>query len=220
MIVCGRLSVGENTVMRNATLFILALGVFLTSTPLASAAPYTFTPQDFIDYGIYFSPRGSLQFPHRKLLTIRFGNIEGWYAEYIPGFKNIPKPTQQLRLSTPRGSVRVNRNDNVGLTVTRDTYRSKGRGGTKLLDVSFERGRCRDASGVLSQCAVTLRLTTDGPDRGVVRQSRTLRITTSTGLKFRYRSVAVDGGKPLNRPLLDRTPVIINFATEWRAGEG
>jgi hypothetical protein len=193
--------------------------ILIGSSATAVAAPYTFTPSDYIEYGIYFSPRGSLRPPNPKLLTIRFGDIERYYAEYFPQVKEVPTRKQQLRLSTPRGSIWINRNDNEGLTVVRDTYRSRGRGGTKLLDVHFEGAQCRDAAGTVSTCSVTLLLTTEGPDRGVSRRSRTLQITSSTGLSFRYKSVGYDGGKPLNLPLLNRTPVISNYAWEWRPGD-
>lgn len=205
--------------MNKVAIYLTSLAALVSSISAAVAAPYTFTPSDYIEYGIYFSPRGSIRLPNPKLLTIRSGDIEGYYAEYFPTIKEIPTRKQQLRLSTPRGSVSINRNDNEGLTVTRETYQPKGRGGTKLLDVRFEGARCRDAQGVESTCSVTLLLTTDGPDRGVNRRSRTLRITTSTGLSFRYKSVGQDGGKPLNRPLLNRTPVINNYAWQWRPGE-
>jgi hypothetical protein len=184
------------------------------------AVPYTFTPSDYIEYWIWFSPRGSISLKNPKLLHLRFGDIEGFNAKYFPSIKKVPSRKQQLRLSTPRGSIWISRNDNEGLTVVRDTYQAGGGGGTKLLDVRFEGARCRDAQGTESTCSVTLLLTTDGPDKGVKRQSRTLRISTSTGLSFRYKSVGTDGGKPLNLPLLRRTPVINNYAWDWRPGEG
>jgi len=187
----------------------------LFSTSPAWAAPYTFTEQDFIEYGIYFSAgprdRGG------KLLTIRSGNIEGYYAEYFPEVKEVPTQKQALRLRTSRGSVIVNRNDNVGLTVTRDTWNEKKRTGTKRLEVNFQDATCTDAAGLSSPCVVDLLLTTDGPDKGVKRARRTLTISTSTGLSFTYRARRRDGGKPFT-PADLRSPVVNNFAWEWRPG--
>jgi hypothetical protein len=179
----------------------------------ASAAPYTFTPEDYIEYGIYFAERGAER--SSKLLTIRYGNIQGYYNEYFPEF-TPPTVKQRLRLATSHGTVRVDRNDNVGLTVTRDTYNERRRRGTKRLEVTFQHATCTDAAGITSPCSVNLVLTTDGPDRGVVRERRRLTITTSTGLAFRYRSLRTDGGKPLNLPALNRSPAISNYAWEWR----
>jgi hypothetical protein len=198
----------------------LIVTVVAAMAPILSAIadPYTFTPQDYLEYGIYFAPRGSGPVSSGKLLNLRFGDIEGWYARYLPEFK-APSRKQLLRLVTGRGSVRVNRNDNVGLTVSRDTYKVGSRSSTKRLEVRFENATCTDADGASSACVVNLLLTVDGPDRGVIREPRTLVITTSTGLSFRYRTVRRDGGKPLNLPLLRRTPVINNYAWEWRAGQ-
>lgn len=182
----------------------------------AHAAPYTFTPSDFIEYGIYFAERGDGR--ASKLLTIRFGDIEGYYREYFPRYKP-PSRKQRLRLATSRGTVRVNRNDNDGLTVIRDTWNARRRTGTKRLEVNFTHGTCTDAAGVTLGCSVNLVLTTDGPDRGVVHERRRLTITTSTGLEFRYRSLRRDGGKPLNLPALNRSPVVVNYAWEWRPNE-
>lgn len=206
--------------MKRFTLFLVALAAVIGSPPAAVAVPYTFTQSDYIEYWIWFSPRGSTLLRDPKLLHLRFGDAKGFNAKYFPSIKNVPGRKQQLRLSTPRGSIWISRNDNEGLTIVRDTYQAAGGGGTKLLDVRFEGARCRDAQGTVSTCSVTLLLTTDGPDKGVKRQSRTLKISTSTGLSFRYKSVASDGGKPLNRRLLNRTPVINNYAWDWRPGEG
>jgi hypothetical protein len=193
----------------------LTLSVSLLSCTAVFAEPYTFTAQDFIEYGIYFSPSGGAR--SSKLLTLRAGDITGYYAKYFPSIKDVPSQRQALELVTPRGTVRVRRNDNVGLVVIRDTHNSKKRIGTKRLDVTFERGICTDADGNSSRCAVHLRLTTNKPDSITLRQSRTLRITTSTGLSFRYKSLTYDGGKPFP-PALNRTPAINNYAWEWRAG--
>jgi len=179
----------------------------------ASAAPYTFTEQDFIEYGIYFSPGGRDR--ATKLLTIRFGDITGYYAEYFPQVKEVPTPKQTLRLKTARGSVVVNRNDNSGLTVTRDTWNEKKRTGTKRLEVNFQNATCTDAAGLSSPCVVDLLLTTDGPDKGVSRARRTMTITTSTGLSFTYRSRRRDGGMPYT-PADFRAPTINNYAWEWQ----
>ena len=198
---------------------IIPLALSLLTTT-ASADPYTFTPNDYIEYGIYFTPRGDSKGPGHKLLDLRSGDIEGYYQflkEYFPGFKSDPPPRKQrLKLVTPRGAVRVNRLDNVGLTITRDTWNERKRRGTKRLEVRFENARCTSADKVTSPCVVDLLLTTDAPDVGVVRQPRTLLITTSTGLSFRYRTVRSDGGKPLNTPALKRSPVVNNYAWEWR----
>jgi hypothetical protein len=192
----------------------LSLSVFVMTDSAVFAAPYTFTAQDYIDYGIFFSPRGADE--SRRLLTLRAGDINGYYAKFFPSIEDVPSQRQSLELRTPRGSVRVRRSDNEGLVVIRDTHNSRRRQGTKRLEVTFERGICTDADGNSSPCAVHLRLTTNRPDIGTVRQSRTLRITTSTGLSFRYKSLFTDGGKPLNLPALNRSPSIVNFASEWR----
>jgi hypothetical protein len=191
----------------------------LVSVPFfASAEPYTFTSSDYIEYGIYFSAHGASTYSSGKLLTLRYGDIDGWYTRYFPTLKNIPRPTQRLRLITSRGAVRVDRNENSGVTVTRDTHDAIRRTGTKSLHIRFEAGTCTDATGITSPCVVDLSLTTKAPDKGTVRQSRILTITTSTGLSFRYRSARRDGSKPLNLPLLRRTPAINNYAWEWRPG--
>jgi hypothetical protein len=189
--------------------------LLFTSSP-ALAAPYTFTSQDFIEYGIYFSP-GGRHTRAVKLLTVRFGDIDAYYNKFFPDVnpKHIPGQAQTLRLRTPRGSVIVNRNDNVGLSVTRDTWNEKKRTGTKRLDVSFQNATCTDAAGVASPCAADLVLTTEGPDKGVVRPRRVLTITTSTGLSFTYRTRLRDGGKPFT-PADFRAPVVNNYAWEWR----
>jgi hypothetical protein len=81
--------------------------------------------------------------------------------------------------------------------------------------VTFQNGTCTDAAGVSSSCVVHLLLTTKKPDRFVTRQPRLLKITTSTGLSFRYKSLLVDGGKPF--PInIEQYPVINNYAWEWR----
>jgi len=197
----------------------LRMIVAVALAPLwAYAEPYTFTPKDYLDYGIYFSARGASTASHYKLLTLRYGDIQGWYARYFPTFKDIPTRRQGLRLVTPQGSVRVSRNDDSGVIVTRDTHDLVRRSGTKSLAIHFEHGKCTDQSGVTSPCSVDLSLTTPAPDRGVVREARTLTITTSTGLSFRYRSPRTDGSKPLNLPRLRRSPAITNFAWDWRAG--
>lgn len=210
---------GQRNMKNGAVSIIAVIALLMTCISASEAEPYTFTSRDYIEYWIWFSPRGSVTPKKPKLLTIRFGDMEGWYAEYFPWVKRVPSQKQELWISTPRGSIAINRNDNEGLVVTRETYKPLGGGGTKLLDVRFEGARCRDAEGVESTCSVTLLLTTDGPDRGVKRRSRTLRITSSTGLSFRYKSVGSDGGKPLNLPLLNRTPSIVNFAWEGRRGD-
>lgn len=194
---------------------LLLVSILLAPLSLA-AEPYTFTPNDYIEYGIYFSARGSSTNSHKKLLTLRYGDIEAYYASVLPEVSKVPTPKQELRLSTKRGSVRVNRNDNIGVTVTRDTHNERRRTGTKRLEIRFENATCTDQAGVTSPCVVDLLLVTERPDKGVVRQPRTLTITTSSGLTFRYRSVRRDGGKPLNLPLLRRTPSIANYAWEWR----
>jgi hypothetical protein len=206
--------------MKNGAVSVISVIALLTACISASEAePHTFTSRDYIEYFIWFSPRGSVTPKKPKLLNIRFGDMEYWYAKYFPWVKRVPSQKQELWISTSRGSIAINRHDNEGLVVTRETYKPSGGGGTKLLDVRFEGARCRDAEGVESTCSVTLLLTTDGRDRGVKRRSRTLRITSSTGLSFRYRSVGYDGGKPLNLPLLNRTPSIVNFAWEGRLGD-
>jgi hypothetical protein len=193
----------------------LLLGLLLAPLSLA-AEPYTFTPNDYIEYGIYFSARGSSTHSNGKLLTLRYGDIEAYYARFFPDLSKVPTPKQQLRLRTKRGSVQVNRNDDVGVTVTRDTHNERRRTGTKRLEIRFENATCTDQTGATSPCVADLLLVTERPDKGVLRQPRTLTITTSTGLTFRYRSVRRDGGKPLNLPLLRRTPTINNYAWEWR----
>jgi hypothetical protein len=194
------------------TLF-LSLSISVLASTAVFAEPYTFTAQDFIEYGIYFSPNGRAR--STKLLTLRAGDIKGYYAKYFPTFKDVPSQRQALELVTPRGTVRVRRNDNVGLVVIRDTHNSKKRIGTKRLDVTFEKGKCTDEAGNTSPCSIHLRLTTNKPDVMTVRQSRTLRISTSTGLTFRYKSLTYDGRKPFP-PDLNRTPAITNYAWEWR----
>jgi len=195
----------------------LLLGLFLTPLSLA-AEPYTFTPDDFIEYRIYFGARGSTTLSNGKLLTLRYGDVDGYYDYYTKVVQPISKlpPKQQLRLRTNRGSVEVNRNDNVGVTVTRDTYGEDRRGGTKRLEIRFESGTCTDQQGARSPCVVDLALVSERPDKGVVREPRTLTITTSTGLSFRYRSLRRDGGKPFNLARLRRSPTINNIAWEWR----
>lgn len=192
----------------------ISLGVLLASSPCpAFSMPYEFTPQDYIEYGIYFSPGGGKR--SSKLLTLRFGDAEAYYSEYFPQF-TPPTRRQSLRLTTKRGSVRVNRNDNEGVTVIRDTFDPSKRTGTKRLDVNFANGICTDSAGVVSPCAVSLTLTADSPDRGTVRQPRKLTITTSTGLAFSYRSPRLDGSKPSNPARIRRLPAINNYAWEWR----
>jgi transposase len=188
------------------------------STLTAQADPYTFTPKDFIEYGIYFAERGNGRVRAHKLLELRYGDIEGYYRSFLPKVKpeQIPSRSQRLKLKTAKGSVQVRRNDDTGVTVTRDVWNEKKRSGTKRLEVRFENATCTDAQGTSSPCSVDLLLTTDVPDKLVVREARTLLITTSTGLSFRYRSPRVDGGKPLNRALINRSPVISNYAWEWR----
>jgi hypothetical protein len=195
--------------------FIRSLGILLALHTVATAEPYAFTPNDYIEYGIYFSPGGNQK--SHKLLTLRFGNIEGYYAEYLPKFKPDTRK-QALKLVTKRGAVQVNRNDNQGVTVVRDTFNEKKRIGTKRLDVTFEHGVCTDDVGITSPCSVSLTLIADGPDRGVIRPPRTLTITTSTGLSFRYRSARQDGGRPLNLARLRRMATINNYAWEWTPG--
>jgi len=184
----------------------------------AVAAPYTFTERDFIEYGIYFSPGGHPRSQKAwKLLTLRVGDINGYYGEYFPKIKDIPTQKQSLRLRTRRGAVVVNRNDSLGITVTRDTYNEKKRTGTKRIEVKFQDGTCTDAAGVKSPCAVDLVLTTDGPDDGASRERRKLVITTSTGLSFTYRTRRYVAGTPLT-PADCRAPVVNNYAWEWRPG--
>jgi hypothetical protein len=190
---------------------LVSCALFL-SVDAALAAPYTFTPADHIEYGIYF---GAPRVRAGKLLTIRYGDINWFYAKYFPWVKTVPTRKQTLRLRTPRGSVIVNRNDNVGLTIARETHDEKKRQGTKRLEVSFQHATCTDAAGISSPCSAELILTTDGPDRGVVRPPRTLTITTSTGLSFTYRSRLQDGGRPIT-PAQRRAPTINNYAWEGR----
>jgi hypothetical protein len=191
-------------------------GTFFCSTE-AVAAPYSFTESDYIEYGIYFSPGGRNKAV--KLLTIRFGDINGYYATYFPSIKEIPTQKQTLRLRTKRGSVLVNRDDNLGLTVTRDTYNEKKRTGTKRLDVSFLNATCIDAAGVSSPCSAELVLTTDEPDKGASRGRRRLTITTSTGLSFAYRTRRRVAGTPYT-PADFRAPVVNNYAWEWSGDLG
>jgi hypothetical protein len=195
----------------------VALSSLLICSQKALAAPYSFTEQDYIEYGIYFAERARGRAV--KLLTIRFGDINRYYGEYFPTIKNIPSQQQTLRLITRRGSVVVNRKDNVGLSVTRDTYNEIKRTGTKRLDVAFQNATCTDANGISSLCSAQLILTTDGPDKGVKSASRTLTITTSTGLSFTYRTRRRDGGKPFT-PADRRGPVVNNYAWEWRPAFG
>jgi hypothetical protein len=192
---------------------LLALSALFLSVNAASAAPYTFTPDDYIEYGIYFSAGPRVR--AGKLLTVRYGNITGYYANFFPSIKEIPTQRQSLRLRTPRGSVIVNRDDNVGLSVTRDTHNEKKRIGTKRLDVTFENATCIDAARVSSPCSVALVLTTDGIDVGASRTRRVLTITTSTGLSFTYRTRPRKAGTPYTAADL-RAPVVSNYALEWR----
>lgn len=198
-------------------LFVVVLVSFVTLPALA--APYEFTNQDFLEYGIYFSPRAS-ETPRRpKLLTIRFGDIEAWYKRFLPEARDIPSLKQQLNIATSKGSVSLNRNDNVGLRVARETYKPDGQGGTKRLEVSFQNATCSQPETGRVPCSVELLLTTDYQDKGVVSSPRTLVITTSTGLSFRYRSLRRDGFQPYTRELrrlINRSPIIHNFAWEWR----
>lgn len=127
----------------------LLIGLLLAPLSLA-AEPYTFTPDNYIEYGIYFSARGISSTSHKKLLTLRYGDIEGYYANVLKTKSKAPTPKQELRLSTKRGSVRVNRNDNIGVTVTRDTHNERRRTGTKRLEIRFENGTCTDQAGTTS----------------------------------------------------------------------
>lgn len=197
---------------------LFALASSFVTTTCALAAPYTFTPDDYIEYGIYFAPRGDFRGKAHKLLELRFGNIEGYYAEYFPDFKDVPSRRQSLKLVTRRGAIRVNQNDSVGVTVTRDTWNEKKRTGTKRLEVRFENAQCTDTGGVTQPCVVDLLLTTDGADKGIVRQPRTLILTSSTGLSFRYRSILQTGGPIRDRAAQNRAAVINNYAWEWRPG--
>jgi hypothetical protein len=64
----------------------------LASNP--PAAPYTFTENDYLEYGIYFSEgRGA---PASKLLTLRYGDIDTYYAEKLPWVKTPLSGTPQL----------------------------------------------------------------------------------------------------------------------------
>jgi hypothetical protein len=197
--------------------FSCVCAALLSLSSPVSAAPHEFSEQDFIEYGIYFAAgsrgRGG------KLLTVRSGDIKGYYAKFLPEVKakDVPTLKQTLRLRTSKGSVIVNRDDNVGLTVIRDTWNEKKRTGTKRLDVKFENATCTDAAGVSAPCVADLVLTTDGADKGVVSERRRLTITTSTGLSFSYRTRRRDGGKPLT-PADLRGPFISNYAWEWRPG--
>jgi hypothetical protein len=99
----------------------------------------------------------------------------------------------------------------------RDTWNEKKRVGTKRLDVRFERATCIEPTGMKSPCSVDLTLSTAGPDKGVIRQRRTLTIRTSTGLSFTFRTRRRDGGRPFT-PADFRAPVVNNYAWEWRPG--
>jgi len=203
----------------NRLLVFLSLCLVSFFEASAFAAPYEFTNKDYIEYGIYFSPRASERVKRPKLLTVRFGDIEGWYKRFIPGFREIPSLKQQLNIATSKGSVSVNRNDNEGLRVARETYKPDGKGGTKRLEVTFQNGTCSQPGLGRVPCSVELLLTTDDADKGVNRSPRTLTITTSTGLIFRYRSIRYDVSKPFTRERrrqISRSPVINNYAWEWR----
>lgn len=200
-------------IIRLSALPLLAVAVLLIPGTWVSAEPYTFTQRDFIEYGIYFS--AGRRDPGGKLLTIRFGDIRGYYAEYLPFVKVVPTVKQRLRLKTSRGTVLVNRNDNEGLSVMRDTWNERKRTGTKRLEVRFEHGICIGPTGTSSACSVDLTLATGGPDKGVVRARRALTIKTSTGLSFTYRTRLRDGGRPYT-PADFRAPVVNNYAWEWR----
>jgi hypothetical protein len=193
-----------------------ALFASLLAITQAHGAPHTFTPQDYIEYGIYFAESGRSSAKAVKLLDIRFGNLEDYYRNLLPRGAAVPSRLQILKLRTKVGSVIVNRKDNLGLSITRDSWNETKRSGTKRLEVRFENATCTDANGVSSPCIADLLLTTDKPDlnHGVIREPRTLVITTSTGLQFRYRSARIDGTKPFNLPRLRRFPVITNYAFE------
>lgn len=196
------------------------LSAFLVQ--LASATPYEFTDRDYIEYGIYFSPRGSETPKRPKLLTIRYGDLETWYKKLFPHVRTIPTVKQQLNIATPKGSISLNRNDNVGLRVARETFKPNGHGGTKRLEVSFQNATCSQPGTGRVPCSVELLLTSDYQDKGVVRSPRTLEITTSSGLSFRYRSIRRDGFQRYTRELrrlINRSPVINNFAWEGRYEE-
>jgi hypothetical protein len=122
-----------------------------------------------------------------------------------------------LRLRTSRGSVLVNRDDNVGFSISRDTWNERKRTGTKRLDINFQNATCTDSAGISSPCSADLVLTTEGPDKGVVRERRILTITTSTGLSFTYRTRRRDGGRPFT-PADFRGATVNNYAWEWRPG--
>jgi hypothetical protein len=201
---------------RIATLLISIIAPFNFS----AAEPYTFTPTDYLEYGIYFSPRAAGPMKRvTKLMTIRTGDIKTWYARYNPQLKDIPGLTQNLRLSTPRGSVEVNRQDDIGLTVSRDIYKVRGYKQTKRLDVRFQNATCTDTNGVKSSCVVDLVLTMDKPELIGTNSSRTLRITTSTGLSFTYRSAERALRERFDRRVLARSAVIANYAWDWRRGD-
>lgn len=191
----------------------VALALVTAGSPVR-AAPYTFKPSDYLEYGIYFAEPGATH--STTLLTLRYGDIDGYYATFFPEFRDVPPQRQRLSLRTARGSVLVDREDNVGLEVMRETFNKKKRTGTKRLLVRFRKGVCRDEAGKRSRCSVRLLLTSDGPDEGVVREPRTLRISTSSGLRFRYRSIRSDGSRPLDRDALRRSAAITNYAWEWR----
>jgi hypothetical protein len=194
----------------------ISLGTALLSLVLsnqAAAAPYNFTPQDYIAYGIYFSPGGRQR--ATKLMDIRFGNIKGYYNEYLRTAKEAPTTLQYLNLKTKQGSVFINENNDQGLSVTRDVYNLVERSGTKRLDVSFNSATCTDSSGLKARCAVTLTLTTDGPDKGASSARRTMTIRTSTGLNFQYQSRAKKAGTPYTLADL-RATKIANYASDWR----
>lgn len=202
--------------------FIYSVAFVSLLSTSAIAAPYEFTSKDYIEYGIYFAPRASERVKRPKLLTIRFGDIEAWYQRFVPKVRDIPALKQQLNIATSRGSVSVNRNDNEGLRVARETYKPEGKGGTKRLEVTFQNGTCSQPGLGRVPCSVELLLTTDDADKGVNRSPRTLTITTSTGLNFSYRSLRQDGFQPFTRERrrqISRSPVINNYAWEWRYAE-
>jgi hypothetical protein len=198
---------------------ILPLLALILTTSSASAAPYTFNQEDYLEYVIIFGKDGRSSTKASKLLNIIVGDVDSYFSG-IGARRPFPARLQVLSLKTDRGSVEVNRQDNIGLTAIRETWPKPQSPGTKLLDVRFEKATCTDANGATSPCTANLLLTTDAPDekRGLVRQARTLVITTSTGLSFRYRSAPHDLTKPFNRSRRERSPVIINYAFEKRVG--
>ncbi len=199
--------------------YLVVFSLCLLTLKNAVAEPYTFTEKDFIQYGIYFTaPRARTS---EKLLEVKYGDIKGWYKAIAPQVsdKDIPATSQLLKVKTAQGSIRVNRRGNAGVTIVRDTHNEAKRVGTKRLEVVFENAECTDAKGVTSLCKATLVLTTKVPDKNVIRESRALSITTTTGLSFTFRSPRSDGSKPLNLPLLRRSPAISNYAFEWRPGK-